>query len=65
MLILPDPDFLWSAAAVAVMVTAAGLGTVAGAEYIPVGSTEPLALPPTTAHVTVWSVAPITVAENF
>lgn len=38
---------------VAVMVTAAGLGSVAGAVYNPVWSIVPLPLPPVTAQVTV------------
>jgi hypothetical protein len=49
---------------VAVTVTAAGFGTVAGAVYKPLELIVPLALPPVTAHVTVWLVELLTVAEN-
>jgi len=47
-----DPDFVASAAAVAVTFTAAGFGTTAGVVYSPVASTVPFAFPPATAHVT-------------
>jgi hypothetical protein len=47
-----DPDFVVSATAVAVTVTAAGFGTTAGVVYSPVASTVPFAFPPVTAHVT-------------
>jgi len=47
-----EPDFVASAAAVAVTVTTAGFGTTAGVVYSPVPSTEPFALPPVTAQVT-------------
>jgi hypothetical protein len=46
------------------MVVVAGFGGVAGAVYKPVASIAPFALPPVTAHVTVWSVAPMTWAAN-
>lgn len=52
------PVLLGSATEVAVTVTNAGLGIGnAGAVYNPVGSTEPLVLPPVTAQATVWSAA--------
>ena len=41
-------------AGVAVTVTVAGFGTTAGAEYSPVASIVPFALPPVTAQVTLW-----------
>ena len=58
-----DPGAV-AAAEVAVTATVAGLGTTAGAVYRPVPSTDPLALPPVTAQVTVWLVEPFTVAAN-
>jgi hypothetical protein len=49
---------------VAVIVTVAGFGLTEGAMYIPLASIVPFALPPVTAHVTVWLLALFTVAEN-
>jgi hypothetical protein len=48
-----DPDAPATAAAVTVMV--AGLGTTAGGVYNPAVLIIPLASPPVTAQVTVWS----------
>jgi hypothetical protein len=42
------------AVGVAVIVTLAGFGTAAGAEYRPLPSIVPFALPPVTAQVTLW-----------
>jgi hypothetical protein len=58
------PVFVASATDVAVTVTAAGLGSVAGAVYRPVLSIVPLALPPLTAQVTVSLLELLTVAVN-
>ncbi len=58
------PDLVGSAADVAVTVTFEGLGSAGGAVYRPVASIVPLALPPVTAHVTLWLVELVTVAVN-
>ena len=62
------PYFITSACDIADTVTVAGLGTVAGAVYRPVGSIVPaLALPPVTpftCHATCVFVDPLTVEEN-
>jgi hypothetical protein len=51
-----------SACDVAVTVTLAGLGTVAGAAYTPALVIFPLPAPPATLHVTAVFVVPVTVA---
>jgi hypothetical protein len=53
-----------SACAVAVTVTAAGFGTLAGAVYKPLAEIVPCVASPETCHVTVPFVAFVTVAEN-
>jgi len=60
---LPEPGEV-AAVDVAVTTTVDGEGTVAGAVYSPLELIVPLALPPVTAHVTVWLVVLLTVAEN-
>jgi hypothetical protein len=56
------PDFVLSFAATAMIVTSAGLGTVAGAVYNPAVDIVPFALPPTTLHVTPWLFVSVTTA---
>ena len=55
-----EPDFVVSACEVAVIVTFAGFGTVAGAVYAPVEVIVPLPEPPLTLQVTVVLVVPVT-----
>ena len=54
-----EPDLVVSAWEVAVTVTFAGLGTVAGAVYTPIDEIVP---PPLTLQVTAWLFVPVTVA---
>jgi len=61
---LADPDFVASACEVAVTVTVAGFGTVAGAVYIPPLEMFPFAVPPLTLQVTAVFDVPVTVAMN-
>jgi len=60
---LADPDFA-SASEVAVTLTVAGFGTVAGAVYIPPLEILPFAVPPSTLQVTAVFDVPLTVAVN-
>ena len=64
-----DADLVLLAFEVAVTVTAAGLGTAAGAVKRPLEEIEPQAAPeqpvPLRLHVTAVSVVPVTVAVNF
>jgi len=57
-------DFVESACEVAVTVTCAGFGTVAGAVYSPALEIVPLAAPPATLQVTAVFDVPVTVALN-
>jgi hypothetical protein len=59
-----DPDFVESACEAAITVTAAGVGTVAGALYSPLLEMLPFAVPPFTLQVTAVFVVPLTVAVN-
>src|SRR5271154_2827567 len=59
-----DPDFVVSRCEVAVTVTCAGVGTVAGAVYSPAPEIVPFALPPTTLPVTAVSEVCVTAAVN-
>jgi hypothetical protein len=59
-----DADFVESAWEVAVTLTVAGFGTVAGAVYKPVVETLPFKAPPATSHVTAVFDVPATVAVN-
>src|SRR6266446_4662078 len=59
-----DADFVASACAVAVTVTCAGFGTVAGAVYSPLLEMVPLEAPPAMLHVTAVFDVPVTVAVN-
>jgi hypothetical protein len=61
---LADPDFVASACEIAVTVTVAGFGTVAGAVYIPPLEILPFAVPPLTLQVTAVFDVPVTVAMN-
>jgi CBS domain containing-hemolysin-like protein len=61
---MADPDFVESACETAVTVTAAGVGTVAGALYSPLLEMLPFAVPPFTLQVTSVFVVPLTVAVN-
>jgi hypothetical protein len=58
-----------SATLVALMVTEFGLGRVNGALYFPVASMVPTVefpvITPLTDQLTVWSIFPVTVAENW
>src|ERR1700719_849290 len=57
-----DPDLVVSFCEMAVMVTCAGAGTVAGAVYRPVLDIVPFALPPATVQVTAVLNVSVTVA---
>jgi hypothetical protein len=57
-----EPDLVESACEVAVTVTFAGVGTVAGAVYTPVAEIVPLLGPPLTLQVTAVFIVPVTVA---
>lgn len=68
MVMLAEADLVESAALVAVTVTAAGVGTLAGEVYKPVVEIVPHAAPvqpePPTVHVTPVLAFPVTVAAN-
>src|SRR3984893_7671885 len=57
-----DPDLVGSLCEMAMIVTCAGAGTVAGAVYSPLPEIVPFALPPTTVQVTAVFDVSITVA---
>ena len=59
-----EPDFVVSACNVAITVTCAGFGTLAGAVYSPVEEIAPFDVPPATLHVTAPLVFPMTLEVN-
>lgn len=61
---LADPDLVESACEIAVTLTVAGFGTVAGAVYSPPLEMLPFAAPPLTLQATAVFDVPVTVAVN-
>jgi hypothetical protein len=57
-----EPDLVGSACEVAITVTFAGFGTIAGAVYTPADEIVPLLAPPLTLQVTAVFVVRVTVA---